>query len=292
MNIVCTFDDNYLPHVATMLTTLRTSNPHHRLDVSLIHLGRSLKDASMLYQYVASIIDRVSLIQLDGTVFRDLPLTGYLTAAAYARLALPDVLPAGLDRVLYLDPDIAVVGDLQPLYESDLKGYPLGAVPDYYEHQESRRLCLRPGSGYFNSGVLLVDLQAWRTLNLLEIASIFLRDHPERILYADQDVLNHQYQGNWLRIEPRWNYQTMSVLDDHYHHPELANPVKPSIVHFVGPAHSKPWHVNCVNPYCTIFRQARSSTPWAQAPLTGGPPSLSIRIKSRIKKSIALFSGL
>jgi lipopolysaccharide biosynthesis glycosyltransferase len=290
MNIVCTFDDNYLPHVATMLTTLRRANPDHWFHVSLIHLGRSLVDAAKLYQYVSTVLDRVSLIQLDEAVFRGLPLSGYLTTAAYARLALPGLLPFEFDRVLYLDPDIAVAGDLQKLYESDLKGYPLGAVPGYSELKDCRRLCLRPGSGYFNSGVLLIDLKAWRQLNLIEIASNLMKNHPERIIYADQDVLNHQYQGNWLRLDQRWNYQTMSCLDDLDRHHDDARKVQPSIIHFVGPAHSKPWHVNCVNPYCSIFRNAKSSTPWAKAPLTGGPPSLTIKIKSRIKQAISLLS--
>jgi lipopolysaccharide biosynthesis glycosyltransferase len=171
-------------------------------------------------------------------------------------------------------------------------GHPLGAVPDYYEAQECRRLCLAPESGYFNSGVLLMDLESLRQVNLLENALIFMGSHPERLVYADQDVLNHQYQGNWLRLDQRWNYQTMSSLDDHFFRPDAVGKVKPSIIHFVGPAHSKPWHVNCVNPYGRVFRDAKGLTPWAKAPLTGGPPSLSIRIKSRIKQTIALLKGI
>jgi lipopolysaccharide biosynthesis glycosyltransferase len=292
MNIVCTFDDNYLPHAATMLTTLRIANPSHWFHVSLIHSGSNLKDAAKLYLYVSSILDSVSLIQLDASMFDDLPLSGYLSAVAYARLVLASMLPAKFDRVLYLDPDIAVAGDLLQLYESDLRGNPLGAVPDYYELQESRRLCLDPDSGYFNSGVLLIDLPSWRQVDLLEDASVFMKNHPERIIYADQDVLNNRYHGNWLRLDKRWNYQTMDSLDDHFFDPKDSTQISPSIIHFVGPAHSKPWHVNCVNPYCRIFREAKNLTPWAKAPLTGGPPSLAIKIKSRFKQAFSMFSGL
>jgi lipopolysaccharide biosynthesis glycosyltransferase len=287
MNIVCTFDDNYLPHCATMLTTLRKANPDQWFHVSLIHSGNNLIEACKLYRYVASIIDRTSLIQFDTTIFDELPVFGHLSAAAYARLALPGILPAEFKRVLYLDPDIAVIGKLQQLYELDLKGHPLGAVPDYYEHQESHRLYLESNSGYFNSGVLLIDLPSWRQVNLLQAALMFISNHPERIAYADQDVLNHLFQGNWHRLDQRWNYQTMDSLDDHYHKPKNVNTINPSIVHFAGPAHSKPWHVNCVNPYSKVFREAKSLTPWAKAPLTGGPPSLAIKIKSRLKNVFA-----
>lgn len=288
MNIVCAFDDNYLPHCAAMLTTLRTANPDHFFHVSLIHSGGNLSDASKLYQYTSSILDRVSLIQFDTKKFDKLPSPGYVTAATYVRLALPGILPAEFDRVLYLDPDIAVIGDLHQLYESDLKGHPLGAVSDYDGLQESSRLCLEPDSGYFNAGVLLIDLTSWRRIDILEDAYTFIRNYPDRIAQADQDVLNHQFQGNWLRLDQRWNYQSNFVFDE-LNSNGVAQ-VNPFIVHFTGERNYKPWHFKCVNPYCSIFREAKSLTPWAKIPLlTGRPPSLTIKIKSWLKKRISYF---
>lgn len=282
MNIVCTFDDNYLPHCATMLTTLRNANPDHYFHVSLVNSGKNVGEACKLYTYLSSIMDIVSLIQFDDRIFSHLPLSGHFTAATYSRLALPSILPAEFTRVLYLDIDIAVIGDLEKLYETDMKGFPLAAAPNDDELQGSRRLYLEPSSGYFNSGVLLIDLPSLRQENLVEKASAFMQNYPERIAYADQDVLNHLYQASWLRLDQHWNYQTGSLLHDIY----SASPtqVKPSIVHFTGDRNFKPWHYKCVNPYSKIFQEAKSLTPWAKAPLTGVPPSLGFKIKSRLKK--------
>ena len=95
----------------------------------------------------------------------------HLPAAAYLRIFIPFLLPPSVSRVLYLDCDLLVKGNLAELWNVGLGGcsiaasrdfavshmaHPWSVIPDYQE------LGIRPEAAYFNSGVLLVDVAQWR----------------------------------------------------------------------------------------------------------------------------------
>ncbi|KAL6010132.1 putative galacturonosyltransferase-like 3 [Asimina triloba] len=92
----------------------------------------------------------------------------------YARMYLADLLPASVRRVIYLDSDLVVVDDAAKLWAIDLGPHVLGApeychanFTNYFTHKfwadptlsrafEGRRPC------YFNTGVMVIDLERWR----------------------------------------------------------------------------------------------------------------------------------
>ena len=104
------------------------------------------------------------------------------TYTPYAMLRLfADVLPLP-QRILYLDTDTVVKGDLAPLYSSDMAGCHYAGVKDYLG-----RVFLSPS--YVNSGVLLLDLGLCRTTGFL--ARCRRRVLAKKSPFPDQDALNH-----------------------------------------------------------------------------------------------------
>lgn len=151
---------------------------------------------------------------------------------AAARFQLADVLPAEVDKCIYMDIDILVGVDLAELHDIDLADKPVGMVlnlrmPDDVR-EYIRSIDLDPDL-YCNSGVLLIDLAAWRRERagpaLIECGIAM----PANIWFFDQDMLNTYFKGRCAVLEERWNFRDAG-----------ASPAG-KIQHFAGGA--KPWSV-------------------------------------------------
>jgi lipopolysaccharide biosynthesis glycosyltransferase len=93
---------------------------------------------------------------------------------------------------------------------------------------------------YFNAGVMVMDLERFRSANLMRAADQFLEQKDYKTVYVDQDALNHVINGAFVRLDPRWN-----VLGSR-NPADLGNAAgrinsDPWIIHYAGP--NKPW--NC-----------------------------------------------
>jgi glycosyl transferase, family 8 len=94
------------------------------------------------------------------------------------------------DRVLYLDSDIIVTGELTSLFLIDLKGHSIGAVDDVYAY-EGRK------SG-FNSGVLLMDVAKWKEHSIVNSLLELAAGQNQAVHLGDQSILNIYFENQWL----------------------------------------------------------------------------------------------
>jgi len=125
-------------------------------------------------------------------------------------------LPNGLKRLVYLDCDMVVCDDLTPLWHLELGECVVGAVPDPGSrvHRCSQTLAAeapklgftyRPDDPYFNSGLLVIDLEKWRAEAIPEqVEKLFAHDFAQ-LRFHDQDALNLLLQGRVRPLSPRWN---------------------------------------------------------------------------------------
>lgn len=160
--------------------------------------------------------------------------------------------------MLYLDADTMVLGDLRPLLRQSLDGRPIGAVRDPQNPVIGRGIQLPGweelgvpyGRDYFNSGVMLIDLDRCGELGIFERSRQFLSEHPDKVRFWDQDALNWAVVDNWYRLERRWNTFAMSPQAEQpgfVHYAEADSPLAQlledertaALVHFAGP--DKPW---------------------------------------------------
>ncbi|MFO1107393.1 MAG: glycosyltransferase [Amaricoccus sp.] len=182
---------------------------------------------------------RVAEIETGG-VFAAMKLDARRTEAAYLRLALPAALARDYRRLLYLDADIFVQGgNVSALLEAGLGGRPIAAVRDNKQWRSPgrrpasfQRLGL-PALPYFNSGVQLIDVAAFREQEVLERCLAFAAAHPPEQIGLDQELINAVLLGGWAELSPVWNWQYTwaSRLSEAM--------VGANIVHFIGS--KKPW---------------------------------------------------
>ena len=118
MDILVTLDQNYLPPLQVMLTSLHFSHPRDSLRVYLMHRDIPKKSLETLAAQCGQLGLELVPIQVDGTLFQTAPITKQYPQEMYYRLLAPHLLPQDLHRVLYLDPDILVINSLTPLWET------------------------------------------------------------------------------------------------------------------------------------------------------------------------------
>ncbi len=180
----------------------------------------------------------------------------HITKATYFRLKLPDLLP-NIEKCLYLDTDVIVCGDIEPLFDLKFDNYYLAGVKAagfYYPEDKRRRLQQSLGvekiDQYINAGVLLMNLQLMRKDNLsIKFEQLIAKNFKNQ----DQDILNAACYGKIKILEPKFNLMTKyKVLDENsydkveglqqcYTRTEWNDACKnPIIIHYADK--QKPWN--------------------------------------------------
>lgn len=245
MHIAVAIDAAYVMPLRGMLASLLRHNRDGALHIHVLSESLPASAHEQLDRQIRAGNATYCRHDVDAARFRDLPLVQPTHALpTFFRLLLPELLP-DVERVLYLDADLLVRRSLTPLYDMPLDGHPVAAVMDAWPDKDCRRIGIPEAWGYFNAGVLLMDLRACRAAGVAELALEHLARHrntPERCLYADQDGLNAGVQGAWLHLPETWNfYMCYADRDPARLPPDLYQQLRagPAIVHFA--ARKKPW---------------------------------------------------
>ncbi|WP_103349976.1 glycosyltransferase family 8 protein [Amycolatopsis sp. CA-128772] len=260
--IVCAVDDNFELPARVALHSLAAAHEDCLGDLRVVLLYDTLSaDARTRIRTHGDRLGlKLELVE-SPPVDPRLPVLRRYTAAIYLRLNVHHVL-ADESRVLYLDSDLVVLQDLRELLTLPMDGHAIGAVRDSARPTMSRGGAL-PSWGerefpadreYFNSGVLLLDLDACRSTGVLDRASDILLRQPDMARFPDQDALNWAAADHWLRLDRKWNTFAMSIMaarSDYVHVAEdlagLDSLVRAertaSILHFSG--RDKPWQDTC-----------------------------------------------
>ncbi len=193
------------------------------------------------------------------------PVRGHLSSAAYFRLFLTELLPAALSRVIYLDSDVIVCRPIEELWWTPLDGKPMAGVLKP-RATEAIEVGLQSEADYFNSGVMLIDLDAWRRLDVSRRALDFVQHHPGRIHGHDQPALNHVFAGAWKRLDFRWNQQFKFFVHTAGYLGVPASALRelrtrPFIIHYT--TGSKPWHYSNDHPLQRRYFEVLDETAFA-----------------------------
>ena len=211
-----------------------------------------------------------------------------LSQSSYYRLFLSSILPPTIEKVLYLDGDIIVRHSLLPLWNVNLGNYAVGAAMDGGDGdiKTYNRLRYPFHKGYFNAGVLLINLKCWRDNHIVEEFVEYLNHSPERIKQEDQDVMNVVLQDKKLKLPVKYNLQTAFLSNDPCwdywkHESEVKMGIEdPVIVHFTSLW--KPWYADLrfPHPYRNTFFKYQSQTKWKN--ISYDRRSLYMKIKNHI----------
>jgi lipopolysaccharide biosynthesis glycosyltransferase len=155
--------------------------------------------------------------------------------ATYYRLLLPDLIDE--PDFLYVDSDTLVLIDVAPLFAADMGPYAAGFVVDgHVKHILENKFFISlgrdPDGPAFNAGVMLVQRSQWKEQDLWNRVKAFCEQYSDKLLTADQTVLNALLAENCYHLPPQYNIKV---------YPKRSTPTRrdPGLYHFVGAP--KPW---------------------------------------------------
>lgn len=232
--------------------------------IVVLHLGLSKEDVRNLKACVRHAHFRV--IDCAGRVRPSWVPPQHVSEAAFLRYLIPELLPDA-ERAVYMDGDVIVRRDPKPLHDADLAGSTLGAVRSrvapFAASPGGIAAWLEAGipstAPYFNSGVLVMDLERWRSRQVTDRLTDYLHTYGARVYLADQEALNAAVVGDWTQLDRSWNYVT-HVAESFLQQPEL-EPSNPSVVHFAG--RLKPWIYGRAPLFAEDWYEVLTMTPWA-----------------------------
>ncbi|PST83372.1 glycosyltransferase family 8 protein [Pedobacter yulinensis] len=289
---ILSVSDNKL---AVMLAALlkSVSDNHHsgeHIDYHIVSTGISRRNITRLEKSVDP--DKITIIwhqnrdvipqgfnfPLDNTIY---PIT------VFTRLFAPHFIPEKVKRLLYLDVDMIVRKDISALWYTDLQGKHIAAVQDPMESfggrqwaavKNFRELGYPHETPYFNSGLLIMELDFWRKTNVTDQVFEVVRKNLEHITYADQYGLNIVFVNNWHKLDHRWNVYATEEMDD------------PWLIHFimVKPIYE---HYYFSKKYASEFFAYLEKTPWKGFTPRSRLRAFIEKVKLKLWKKVKKITG-
>ena len=134
----------------------------------------------------------------------------HFSVASYYRLFIASLFPQ-YDKIVYLDCDLVVLGDIAELYNTELGVNILGAVADQFvcNTKEFRRYAQKAvgvdPDRYFNTGVMLISLEQFRKNNIENKFIQLITQYDFDLLDPDQAYLNYLCFGKTHMLPNGWN---------------------------------------------------------------------------------------
>ncbi len=265
ISIVSSSNEAFVPHLATLflslLTTKQTNTTFH---FYVIDDDISLRSKFLLNRTVGEFNARISYVTIDPTDFSGAVESDRIPQTAYYRISIPNLLKEN-KRAIYMDCDMITLEDIEALWEADLGEQLLGAVEDAGFHDWLEKMGIESETDlYFNSGLMVMDLEKWRKEKITEKVLGFIENNPGKLTFHDQDALNAILHDRWLELDPRWNAQTYMMLQEK-EHPTIQGQArwdeatkKPAVIHFCG--HAKPWNADSNHPFKENYFDIRGKT--------------------------------
>lgn len=282
LNVLFSSDDNYAQHMGAAIYSLLKNNiEFEKINIFIVENEISDDNKKRLEKISSDFsnakINWISFMKWKSQL--NLNMKWQISISTYARLFISEMLPHDINRLLYLDCDMIVCNSLRKLWNTNLHGCVLGAVQDTISDSTKEDVGLLPTDSYFNAGLLLIDLQAWRNQNIGKKCLTFIEEHNGSVTHHDQGTLNGVLRNNWFKLHLENNLMTihymfslnqiMNFYGEHalfYNNSEIIyakdNPV---ILHYTPSLTTRPWVKNCKHPKKQLYWDAIDCTPWVGA---------------------------
>lgn len=232
-------DDNYAPFLVVCLKSLLANcskEYDYKFYVLTTNLAQKYQDDLKAVVGDSATIEFVSLKNELDKLQGMFHLRDYYSKETYYRFFIPDLFPQ-YEKVLYLDCDTIILGDIAELYNTDISDYYVAAAPeevmatikvfgDYVE-----KALGVPVEEYFNAGILLINTKKFRKNQIAEKFVDLLKHFTFRVT-QDEDYLNVLCKGHSKILDLGWNKTS-------YKNPDFDDK-NLKIIHYK--INWKPWH--------------------------------------------------
>ncbi len=247
MNILVTINKKYLPYLISMLRSLIHFN-NDKINLYVISQDVKLIDFTNYQKYLNDI--NINIIKFNDSLLQEAPTSKRYPKTIYYRLFAFKVLPTNVDRILYLDPDIIINGNLSNLYNMDLTNIAfIGSTTIKEPLRKFNELKNKApkGAPYINTGVLLMNITFLRQITNEDAIYNYIRDRHFYFTLPDQDIISALY-GNYIKLIPStiYNLSDRGIKFNNLYNVEQIDlewvKQNTKIIHYYG--RNKPWYKN------------------------------------------------
>lgn len=225
----------------------------------------------------------------------------YQLGHSYMRMCPGSILPKSLDRVICLDSDTLIRGDISELWSTpDTKAGILYGVSDCFNLEAFKGRFGIPSDGICcNAGVFVIDLKRWRAEGIESKIRDIIRAQNGNVFFSEQTLMSRVCQGEIAKLPLKYNAQSIIFAfsyDDiltfrrptRYYSEHEVNEAKsaPVIIHFTRNFYMqcRPWAAGCEHPFLDEWLRYKSMTPFNDEPLV--EMSTKEKLKRRIFRTI------
>lgn len=272
-DIVFVSDENFAPHLATVIASLCQHNTAARLHV--ISNGISKNAQEQITRLVAKTpANKLNFYPIDNQRIKQLmaiETKHEQELTVFCPLLLDRILPTTVEQAVYLDVDGLVCGDLTPLFQEEL---PLiSGVLDTLELHHRTAIGLTAEDAYINTGVLRINLKRWRKEGVTQRCLDYIAQQNGYVPHMDQQVINAVLKGQITILPPEWNVLTPVLLfspkrlkrfyklKNYYSPSQLRLAAKePKFIHYTQSLVGRPWVKDSQHPRQADYWESRSLT--------------------------------
>ena len=230
-------DDNYIPYLDTAVASLiENASKDYTYRIVVLNTGLDPENVALVKrnERAGFTIDFVDISEAVADIKSRLKNVYHFSIVTYYRLFIASLFPQ-YDKIIYLDCDLIVLGDISEMYRMEMGENILGAVRDQYVAiTDEFKLYARDAvdvdpEGYINAGVLLMNLSAFRENRIEEKFVELITNYDFDVVDPDQAYLNYLCAGKILYLKNGWNKVPMPTPCEG----------KKNIVHYA--LYKKPW---------------------------------------------------
>lgn len=246
MYVAIAANAKFIKYAYVMLTSLFENNKDRDICVYVLVSDLLVKELDIFEPLREKYEQQVIVLPVGEALFpENLVCTDYWPIEIWYRIALPELLPCDVKRILYLDVDVIVKGNLDELYDMSFEDHMFIGCHDYVmpDGISQKQAVLFQNEldnaefKYFNSGVLLMNLECMRKEDAFHEILKMSAEKRDYLVAPDQDILNYMY-WNRTKYVDRWKYNFYARLafkEDKGYEWATENA---SIIHYAG---HKPW---------------------------------------------------
>ncbi|MFC5472183.1 glycosyltransferase family 8 protein [Cohnella suwonensis] len=275
IHIVGAIDNIYSQHLGVAFASMLINmSPGTMAYLYVLSAGLTEENKAKLKKTVSRFAGAcIQFIHVDGSIYEQFIVSGQITRATYLRLAIPDALPTTIQKVIYMDSDVVVTGNIVELWDTDLRGHAIAAVIDPHCAYLRCKALQIPEKVYFNNGIMVMNLTKWREESISRKITDYTIRNTKSMVFPSQDPMNAVLYNDWLELPPTWNGHT-SIMKEW----KDSNP--PAVIHYTDV--SKPWHLDNFHPYKNEYYKYKRLTEWRSS-----KPEINLnRMMTRLMKKV------
>lgn len=284
MNIMYTLNDAFVPQVGANIVSVCENNKlMNEINFYVISSRVTENNKKKLKKLVESYKRRIVIVELkslDSYFDFSFDTFGW-NPIVLARLLVDQLLPKNINKVLYLDGDTIVRGNLKELWEINLNNKTLAmSIEPTIDYNRKCKLGLKEYP-YYNAGVILINLKRFREIKASKIIIDYYKEHDGKLFANDQDAINATMKDEIVTLSCKYNFYNIFYQYPYWFLRKLMKGVQyinkdvfydalnnPCIIHYLD--EERPWRIGNHHKYKNDYLKYLNITPWAGKNMESG----------------------